>query len=80
MNFQLFDHEYFSSVEYSKWYIYWTAKETSQQITESQTFILKYNKHKINLFYIVWMVGLLSLGYEVISNVSIKQNHNILML
>jgi hypothetical protein len=29
--------------------IYWTAKETSQQITESQTFILKYNKrHKLN--------------------------------
>jgi len=60
--------------------IYWTAKETSQQITESQTFILKYNKHKVNLFYIVWMVDLLSLGYEIISNVSIKQNHNILML
>ena len=29
------------------------AKKTSQQIIESQTFILKYNKHKINSFYIV---------------------------
>ena len=56
------------------------AKETSQQITESQTFILKYNKHKIDSFYIVWMVDLLSPGYEVISNVSIKQNRNMLML
>jgi hypothetical protein len=55
------------------------AKETSQQITESQTFILKYNKHKIDSFYIVWMVDLLSPGYEVISNVSIKQNRNMLM-
>jgi hypothetical protein len=26
------------------------------------------------------MVNLLSLGYDVISNISIKQNHNILML
>ena len=55
------------------------AKETSQQITESQTFILKYNKHKLDSFYIVWMVDLLSPGYEVISNVSIKQNRNMLM-
>ena len=68
------------SAEKQQHNIYWTAKETSQQITESHTFILKYNKHKINSFYIVWMVDLLSLGYEVISNVSIKQNHNILML
>ena len=43
--------------------IYWTAKETSRQITESQTFILKYNKHKLNSFYIVWMVDLLLWSY-----------------
>ena len=40
--------------------IYTELQKKRRNNTESQTFILKYNKHKINSFHIVWMVDVLS--------------------